>query len=129
FADGSTQDSKDAANTIAGLYQGGLSLPTNEYYTKMDSASVALRAKFRTHVARMMELFGDSREQAAREAQTVLDMETRLARASRTPVELRDPIANYHRMSLAQADSLTPHLEWAAFYQEIGGPRPDRFDV
>jgi putative endopeptidase len=129
WSDGSTIDSRDAGNTIAGLYQGGLSLPTNEYYTRSDSASVTLRARFAAHVSRMFQLLGDSPAQAAAGANTVLAFETRLARASRTPVQLRDVVANYHRMSIAQLDSLAPHIGWDAFYREIGAPGAQRVDV
>ena len=129
WGDGSAQDSKDAANTIAGLYQGGLSLPNKEYYTNTDSTSLAIRGKFTAHVARMFQLLGDAPARAAGEAQTVFRLESRLALASRTPVELRDPVANYHRMTLAQLDSLTPNFSWRQFYTAIGAPTPARIDV
>ena len=129
WGDGSAQDSKDAANTIAGLYQGGLSLPTKEYYTKTDTMSASIRAKFTSHVARMFQLLGDSPDRAAAEARTVLDVESKLARASKSPVELRDPVANYHPMTLTQLDSLTPHFEWGQFYSAIGVAKVSRIDV
>ena len=126
---GPRPDEKDAANTIAYLYQGGLSLPTNEYYAKNDSASIALRNQFVAHVERMFRLLGDSPAEAAKGARAVLAMETRLARASKTPVELRDPIANYHKMSLAQLDSITPHLRWQPLFAAVGSPTPVWIDV
>jgi putative endopeptidase len=129
WGDGSAQDQRDAANTITGLYQGGLSLPNNEYYTKTDTASANLRAKFTGIVAHSFELLGDSPSRAADEAKTVLAIETQFARASRTPIQLRDVVANYHRMSLAQVDSLTPHFSWATFYSGVGAPPVDRIDV
>ena len=129
WTDGSTQDARDAANTIAGLYQGGLSLPTKEYYTKADTASASIRDKFRAHVARMFTLLGDAPDRAGREAQTVLDFETRLARASKAPEDLRDPQANYHRMTLAELGTLTPHVSWPAFYRDVGAPEVQRVDV
>ena len=129
WADGSAQDSKDASSTIAGLYQGGLSLPTNEYYTKTDTASVALRRKFTDHVARMFVLLGHAPATASAEAQTVLDLETRLARASKTPVDLRNPTENYHRMGLAQLDSLSPHFSFTRFYRALGVARNIKVDV
>jgi putative endopeptidase len=129
MAGGSIPDSKDAANTIASLTQGGLSLPTNEYYAKSDSASVALRSQFVAHVERMFRLLGDSPAEAAKGARAVLAMETRLARASKTPVERRDRIANYNKMSLAQLDSLTPHLRWQPFFAAVGAPTPVWIDV
>jgi putative endopeptidase len=129
WGDGSTQDQRDAANMIAGLSQGGLSLPNNEYYTKTDTASESLRQKARAHAERMFVLLGDTPAQANREATTVLAFETRLAKASRTPIELRDPVANYHRMTLAQVDSLTPHFSWIAFYRALGVSNVGRLDV
>jgi putative endopeptidase len=129
WGDGSAQDARDAANTIAGLYQGGLTLPNNEYYTKTDTASVSVRRKFVQHVTRMFELLGDAPATAASEAQTVLAMETRFAKASRTPVQLRDVVNNYHRMTLAQVDSLTPDFSWNAFYASIGAPPVEKIDV
>ena len=126
---GSHPDSKDAEHTIAGLYQGGLSLPTNEYYTKNDSASVALRNQFVAHVERMFRLLGDSPAEATKGARAVLAMETRLARASKTPVELRDPVANYHKMTLAEVESLAPHIHWRPFFAAVGAPTPVSIDV
>ena len=76
--------------------QGGLSLPNRDYYTKTDEKSVKLREDFVKHVANMFQLVGDTPEQAAKNAQTVLAFQTRLAQNSRTPVELRDPTTQYH---------------------------------
>ncbi len=129
WAEGSVQDSRDAANTIAGLYQGGLSLPNSEYYTKTDTASANLRKKFTDIVARRFELLGDSPSLAASEAKTVLAIETEFAKSSRTPIQLRDVVANYHRMTLAQLDSLTPHFSWGGFYSAVGAPKVERIDV
>ena len=129
IGEGSAQDAKDAANTIAGLYQGGLSLPNSEYYTKTDTASVNLRSKFTASVSRMFQLLGDAPAKADAEAQTVLSVETRFAKASKTPIQLRDVVNNYHGMTLRQVDSLTPHFSWAAFYTALGVPAPAKFNV
>lgn len=129
ISDPSTQDSKDAANTIAGLYQGGLSLPNSEYYTKTDTASANIRAKFTATVARMFQLLGEPSAKAGADARTVLDLETQFAKASRTPIQLRDVVNNYHGMTLAQVDSLTPHFSWAQFYQGLGVAVPSKIDV
>jgi putative endopeptidase len=129
IAEGSTQDSKDAANTIAGLYQGGLSLPNSEYYTKTDTASASLRAKFKASVSRMFQLLGDSPAKADAEANTVLAVETQFAKASKTPIQLRDVVNNYHGLTLRQVDSLTPHFSWAQFYSALGAPIPAKIDV
>ncbi|CAN5532222.1 M13 family metallopeptidase [soil metagenome] len=129
WGDGAVQDSKDAANTIAGLYQGGMSLPTKDYYTSTDSSSTAIRAKFVAHVTRIFQLLGDSPERAAAGARTVMDVESQFAKASKSPVDLRDPVANYHPMTLVQLDSLTPHFSWGHFYSAIGVSKVARIDV
>jgi predicted metalloendopeptidase len=129
IGDPSVQDSKDAANTIAGLYQGGLSLPNSEYYTKTDTASANLRAKFTASVGRMFQLLGESPARANADANTVLAVETQFAKGSRTPIQLRDVVNNYHGMTLQQVDSLTPHFSWAQFYQGLGVAAPAKIDV
>ncbi|MFL5501879.1 MAG: M13 family metallopeptidase [Gemmatimonadaceae bacterium] len=129
FSEGSAQDAKDAANTIAGLYQGGLSLPNSEYYTKTDTASANLRAKFTSSVSRMFQLLGDSPAKANAEANTVLAVETQFAKGSKTPIQLRDVVNNYHGMTLRQVDSLTPHFSWEQFYGALGAPIPTKIDV
>jgi putative endopeptidase len=129
WSDGSGQDEKDATQEIAVLGQGGLSLPNNEYYTKTDSASRKIRDEFVANVARMFELMGDSSKLAAAEANTVLTVETKLARASKSPVELRDPNANYHKMSLPELDGLTPHFHWGPFFAAQGAMNVPEIDV
>src|SRR3954468_19723185 len=129
ISEGSTQDSKDAANTIAGLFQGGLSLPNSEYYTKNDTASANLRAKFTASVSRMFQLLGDSPQKANAEAATVLAVETQFAKGSKTPIQLRDVVNNYHGMTLRQVDSLTPHFSWEQFYSELGIAAPAKINV
>ena len=129
WGDGATQDAKDATSMIAGLYQGGMSLPTTDYYSKTDSASQKIRDAFVAHVAKMFELMGDAPDTAAAEAKTVLAMETRFAKVSKPPVQLRDPNANYHKMSVADVSTLTPHFHWDAFFAAQGAPAIPAVDV
>ncbi len=129
ISEGSAQDAKDAANTIAGLYQGGLSLPNNEYYSKTDTASTNLRAKFVDNVAGMFRLVGDDPAKAKAEANTVLAVETQFAKASRTPIQLRDVVNNYHGLTLRQVDSLTPDFKWEDFYRSLGIAPPQKINV
>jgi putative endopeptidase len=129
WIDGSTVDAKDATSVIAGLYQGGLTLPDRDYYTKTDTSSTRTRASFVAHMARMFELLGDAPSAAATEARTVLRVETAFALASKTPVELRDPNANYHKMTLAALEKLTPAIPWAAFFAAQHAPAVAYVDV
>jgi putative endopeptidase len=116
-------DQKDSTTTIANLGQGGLGLPTKEYYTKQDDASKVLRDKYLAHVTKMFQLLGDSETQAKANADSVMKMEMRFANASKDLVQLRDPESNYHKMTLAEADKLTPNFSWEKYSAGIGAPK------
>ena len=113
-------DSKDSMHTIAQFSQGGLGLPDRDYYTKTDAKSAALRDAYAAHVARMFVLLGDAQGRAAAEAQTVLGIETRLAGASMTRLERRDPNATYHKLTRTQLDALAPGLSWQPYLAAVG---------
>ncbi|HEV3470539.1 MAG TPA: M13 family metallopeptidase [Pyrinomonadaceae bacterium] len=116
-------DFKNSSVVIGIATQGGLSLPTNEYYTKTDDKSKALREQFVQHVARMFQLLGDSPERAAAGAKTVMAIQTRLAQNSRTPVELRDFSKQYNKMTAKELSELTPSFAWGEYFAALGLPR------
>ena len=123
FGFGSLPDLKNSSMVIGFAGQGGLSLPNKEYYEKTDEKSVKLRADFVQHVTNMFRLLGDSPEQAAKNAQTVMAIETRLAQNSRGPVELRDFSKQYHPMGPADLAKLTPNFSWGDYFAGLGLPR------
>lgn len=116
FNFGSTQDARNSTEMIAGLYQGGLSLPDRDYYLKTDAKSASIRGAYLTHVAKLFVLAGETPANASLDAQTVMRMETALATASLTRVEERDPEATYNRRTPAQLATMAPDLDWKAFY-------------
>jgi putative endopeptidase len=120
FLFGSTVDSKDSRRNIAEFYQGGLSLPDRDYYLKDDNKSKSIRAAFVAHLKKMFGLLGDKPEDAERNAKTVLDFETKLAKASRARVDLRDPHLNYHLMSVADMEKETPGVSWKPYFKGLG---------
>ncbi|MBS1796684.1 MAG: M13 family metallopeptidase [Acidobacteria bacterium] len=122
FAFYADADQTNSAVNIANLRQGGLSLPNRDYYTKTDADSQTIRDKFVAHMTKMFTLAGDAPETAKQAAETVMKMEMRLALASKTPVELRDPVENYHKMSVTDADAATPNFKWESFGREVGVP-------
>ncbi len=122
FAFGSQQDRKNSSEVIAGAFQGGLGLPDRDYYTKTDDKSKELRAKYVEHVAKMFTLLGEDPGRAAAQAKAVLEIETKLAQASMTRVERRDPDATYHRMAPAELKTLTPNFSWEAYFHDLGAP-------
>ncbi len=118
----STQDFVDSTKVIGDADQGGLGMPDRDYYTRDDDRSKQLRTDYVAHVAKMFQLAGDSAEKSAAEAQTVMNIETSLAKASMTNVQLRDPQAVYHKLSLAQLKQLTPDWSWDSFFATVGLP-------
>src|SRR6266849_3818892 len=108
----SNQDAKDSTQVIATALQGGLGLPERDYYLRPDEKSKKLRDDYAAHIAKMLELLGDSPEKAAAEAATVLTIETSLAKASMSNVDLRDPIKTYHKMKVADVQLITPGFSW-----------------
>ncbi len=122
-------DEKNSRLAITQLYQGGLGLPDRDYYTKEDEKSKALRQAYQEHVTKMFTLLGDEPAKAEAAAKTVLALETELAKASKTRVELRDPEANYHKMSLAELTKLAPGFDWKTYFTAMGVPEPGDIDV
>ena len=116
FGLGVNQDAKQSTVMIVQLGQSGLGLPDRDYYLKADAPSVKIREQYLTHVTNMFKLTGDNDADAAAHAQTVMDVETRLARASMTRVERRNPEATYHKMSLDTLQALTPAMPWVRLY-------------
>jgi putative endopeptidase len=122
FEIGSQPDFKDSTHNLAEIDQGGLGMPDRDYYTRDDDRSKKLRADYVQHVAKIFELAGDASDKAAAAAKTVMDIETALAKASRTNVELRDPEKNYNKMTLAELKTLTPDWSWETYFKAVGTP-------
>jgi len=120
FGIGAGQDPKSSSVVIASLGQGGLGLPDRDYYLRTDDKSKALRDKYVDHVTRVFQLIGESPAQAKDDAGRVMALETKLAEASMTRVAMRDPNAVYHKMSLAELQKLTPHIDWTRYLHDVG---------
>jgi putative endopeptidase len=116
----STQDFKDSTQVTGEVDQGGLGMPDRDYYTREDEKSKQQRDEYEKHVAKMFELMGDGPTKAAAEAQTVMELETKLAQASQTNVERRDPQAVYHRMPQAELKTLSPNFPWEDYFSAVG---------
>lgn len=118
----STQDLDDATQVIAEINQGGLGLPDRDYYTRTDEKSAKLRTDYVAHVAKMFALADDSEEKANAEAKTVMELETALAKASMSRVQMRDPHAVWHKMTLPQLKELAPGWGWEAYFRQRNAP-------
>jgi putative endopeptidase len=113
-------DKKNSKMVIANLYQGGLGLADVDYYTEMDDKAKEIRGKYKEFISNMLILSGDDKEKAIAEANTILKMETRLANASMTRLERRNPHATYHKMSVKELGSMTPAIDWQYYFSGIG---------
>ena len=122
FKFGSEQDFGDSTQVIAAAGQGGLGLPDRQYYLDEDDHSKQLRAGYIQHVTNTFKLMGDDDATAASEAQVVMNVEATLAKASTKREDLRNPGANYHKLTLAELGDLTPHLSWPDYFKEVGAP-------
>ena len=129
FSFSSEQDPKNSAMMIAGGGQSGLGLPDRDYYFRTDAKSVQIRALYIAHIGRMLVLAGAKPADAQAGAATIMRLETALAQASKTNVDLRDPVANYHKMPLAGARALTPHFDWPAYFAGLGVGVPPDIDL
>src|SRR5215475_7358926 len=122
FRFNSTQDFRDASQVVAEADQGGLGLPDRDYYLKTDAKSEELRKAYIAHVQKMFELLGDKPEVAASEAQTVMRIETALAKGSMTRVERRDPKSLDHKLTSGDLQKLSPDFKWQVYFTKAGLP-------
>ncbi|MGA7399602.1 MAG: M13 family metallopeptidase [Candidatus Sulfotelmatobacter sp.] len=129
FVFDSTQDYRDASQVIAKVDQGGLGLPDRDYYLKEDAKSVDLRKAYVAHVQKMFELLGDPPDAAAAEAQTVMRIETALAKGSLTRVERRDPNNLDHKMTSGELGKIAPDFQWEVYFAKVGLPALNSLNV
>ncbi len=101
-------DDRNSMNNMPHFDQGGLGLPSNEYYVKTDSASKKIREGYIGYMTKTFQLIGESPMTADRHARDVMQLETALAKASRSPVELRDPVKNYNRELVSDLEKSIP---------------------
>ena len=113
-------DIMDSKNNLLQIYQGGLSLPEKSYYFDEDSATVNIREKFREHVVKMFMLCGVDEQQATKNMEAVMRLETRIAEKSYDNVQQRDPAANYHHFSFDSLKSEYPTVAWEQFFGNLG---------
>lgn len=129
FEGGSAQDPDDSEKIIAEIDQGGLGLPDRDYYTKEDAKSKEIRERYVQHVQKVFELMGESAGTAKKDAETVMRMETALAKASLTRVERRDPYKLKHKMKMAELSGLAPAFDWKTYYATAQYPEFEIMNV
>ncbi len=125
----SEQDAKNSTQEIAGLDQGGIGLPDRDYYFKTDAKSVEQRTQYVAHLTKMFQLLGATAADAAKNAQTVMAIETALADGSFDRVTRRDPEKVYHKMTVKELAGMDPNFDWPKFIHAVGAPPIQSLDV
>ncbi len=121
-------DSKNSDMMIVQLAQGGLGLGDRDYYVGTDSHSKEIQTEYVKHIAKMLDFAGFTTE-AVVWSKKIMALETRLAKASKTRLELRDPESNYHKMKLADVEALAPNYDWSAYFTSIDLAVPGDINV
>ena len=111
YSAGMGADEKNATQNILNVSQGGLVLGQKDYYLETDEATTKIREAYKKHIVRMFQLFGFSKGQATKKMQNVWKLELALAKVSKSRTELRDPQANYNKMTLQEFTTKYPNLK------------------
>jgi putative endopeptidase len=114
------QDAKNSDVWALYLYQGGLGLPEREYYYRADARTKRIRKEYVKHTAKILQLSGEDSTSAQANAEAIYKIEIFLADSSRKIEDLRDPYANYHKMSIPELATLAPTLDWKAIFSKLG---------
>lgn len=113
------QDPKNSEVVVPQLYQGGLSLPDRDFYIAKDARSENIRTEFLKHMVNMFKLYGMDEATSTKYANVVMRIETALAKASMTRVELRDPFKTYNKVTIADLNKLTPSIRWDVMMNDL----------
>jgi putative endopeptidase len=119
---GEQQDFKDATKQIAVVDQGGLGLPERDYYFRTGDAAEKTRKEYVQHIVNMLKLAGEPESQAASDADSIMQLETALAKISMDITSRRDPNKVYHLMPVTGLSQLAPNLAWSQFLTDTGAP-------
>ncbi len=112
-------DEKDSRNNLFQIYQGGISLGEKEYYLDNDEHTKAIRDSYKKYVAELFRLAGEDAA-AEKKMQAVLDIETAIAKGSKSATELRDPYNNYNKMTFAQLQDRFKGFDWQTYTTTLG---------
>ncbi|MCD4773846.1 MAG: M13 family metallopeptidase [Bacteroidales bacterium] len=116
-------DDKNSDMEIANLYQGGLGLGDVDYYSADDSRSKEIRTEYVAHISRMLQLAGETKEEAIEHTSKIMVIETRLAKHSMTRLERRDPQKTYNKKTLKELQDISKDFNWTAYFKNLDIPK------
>ncbi len=127
FRESAPPDAKNSSVYLLSMSQGGLGLPDRDYY--LQDSFAPKRAKYREHITRMLTLLGEKPTDAATHADTIIALETEMAKASRTRVQLRDPNANYNKMAVGNFASTNANAGWLEYFAALPNREFSEVDI
>ncbi len=116
-------DEKNSTQNILNVNQGGITLGQKEYYLDNDAATKQIRDAYKAHIVRMFQMYGFNEEIAKKKMESIMSIETALARVSKSRTELRDVEANYNKMTLKDFVKNYPHVRLIQQMDVLGVPR------
>ncbi len=112
-------DDKNVTKQICQVFQGGLGMPDRDYYFNLDARTTKIREEYKLYINKVFKLQGQDFEAVAQNTAAILNLETALARASMTRVEMRDPYKLYNKFSLASLSQKTPNMNWSKIFGQM----------
>lgn len=123
------QDMKNSEQYAMYLWQGGLGLPNREYYFRDDARTQNIRDEYKDYISKALVLLGEDKSGASADENVIYKIENFLADSSRKLEDLRDPYANYNKMSVADLEKSAPDIEWALLLKDMGAANVDSIIV
>lgn len=122
-------DPKNSSVNILQMGQGGINLGEKEYYLDTDSITQNIREQYKLYIGKLFQLAGFSEADAQQKVADVMEIETAIAKVSRSATELRDPEANYHKMSFDELKKTIAGIDWDAYVKGLGIQAPAELNV
>ena len=122
-------DPKNSSLNIFQMGQGGINLGEKEYYLDNDSITQNIREQYKVYIGKLFQLAGFTEAEAQQKVADVMEIETAIAKASRSATELRDPEANYHKMSFDELKKIISGIDWDAYVKGLGIQAPAELNV
>ncbi len=122
-------DSRNSSMVIAQLTQAGMGMPDRDYYLNEDPRSVDLRAKYITYMTTMFKSIGNDEATSASNAQKVMTLETKLAKAAMSRLEMRDPNKTYNKVTTDELNKLSPVFNWNRYFTDMGIGNPGSVNI
>ena len=122
-------DPKNSSLNIFQMGQGGINLGEKEYYLDTDSITQNIREQYKLYIGKLFQLAGFSEADAQQKVADVMEIETAIAKVSRSATELRDPEANYHKMSFDELKKTIAGIDWDAYVKGLGIQAPAELNV